>query len=137
MSAFLDTNVILRYLVGDNPEQARRAAETIDSNESLLITDVVLAESAYALTSFYQMGRTMVADSLMELVRRQNITPFALHKDAVLQGLLLCRPSARVSYADAMVWAAARSADTPLVYTFDRRFPAQGIDVRAPGLASS
>jgi len=39
--------------------------------------------------------------------------------------------SARVSFADAMLWAAARSAGAATrVYTLDARFPASGIDVR-------
>lgn len=42
----------------------------------------------------------------------------------------MCRPSGRVSFGDAMVWAAARSAGVEVVYTFDRRFPSVGIEVR-------
>ena len=39
--------------------------------------------------------------------------------------------SARVSFADAMLWAVARSAGAAArVYTLDARFPASGIDVR-------
>jgi predicted nucleic acid-binding protein len=53
-----------------------------------------------------------------------------LDKGAVIQGLLLCRSSKRVSFADAMVWAAARSAGAEAVYSFDERFPAGGIAIR-------
>jgi predicted nucleic acid-binding protein len=117
-------------------DQAERAAATIEGEEDLFATDAVIAESAYVLISVQRMPRTEVVDRLIALVQRQNISTFALDKDAVLQGLLLCRPSARVSFADAMVWAAARSAPDKVVYTFDRRFPTEGIEVRRPGLSS-
>ena len=44
--------------------------------------------------------------------------------------LLLCRPSSKVTVPDALLWAAARDAGQGVVYTFDRRFHAEGIEVR-------
>ena len=46
---------------------------------------------------------------------KKNISPFTLEKSLVLQALLLCRPSGRVSFADAMVWAAGRSSESKVV----------------------
>lgn len=42
-------------------------------------------------------------------------------------GLLMCKASGRVSFGDAMIWAAARSHRVPVVYTVDERFPSEGI----------
>ena len=42
----------------------------------------------------------------------------------------MCRPSGRVSIADAMIWAAARTDRASAIYTFDRRFPGDGIEIR-------
>ena len=50
-------------------------------------------------------------------------------KDLVLEALLLCRPSGRVSLADALVWAAARSQANASVYSPDGRFPDEGVRV--------
>jgi predicted nucleic acid-binding protein len=72
----------------------------------------------------------VVVDHLLTFLQKQNILPFALDKDLVLQALLLCRPSGRVSFADALVWAAARSSDSKLVYSLDERFPEDGVEVR-------
>ena len=98
--------------------------------DDLLITDVVLTETAYVLTSVYQVPREIVVDHLMAFLQKENISPFALDKSLVLQALLLCRPSGRVSFADAMGWAAARSSGSRVVYSLDRRFPGDGIEVR-------
>lgn len=130
MSGFLDTSVVVRYLTGDSPERAEQAARIIDGDDGLLITDVVLAETAHVLRSVYQLPREVVVDHLMALVQKENVALFALNKGTVLQALLLCRPSGRVSIADAMVWAAARSAGESTVYSFDRQFPTAGLQVR-------
>ena len=50
------------------------------------------------------------AEVVSALVRRRNIGVHGLDKDNVIQGLLVCAPSARVSFADAMLSAMARSA---------------------------
>ena len=131
MSGFLDTSVVVRYLTGDPPEMAEQAARIIDGDADLQVTDVVLAETAYVLTSVYQIPRDVVVDHLIDFIQKHNVTPFGLDKGTVIQGLLLCRPSGRVSFADAMVWAAARSAgDRTTVYSFDDRFPTDGVEVR-------
>jgi predicted nucleic acid-binding protein len=130
MAALLDTSVVVRYLLGDPPRLAARAARIIDGELQLLLTDVVIAETAYVLASVYAVPRAKVVDALVDLLQRENVAPFRLDKGAVIQGLLLCRPSARVSFADALLWAAARSGRVEAVYSFDERFPEGGVTVR-------
>jgi predicted nucleic acid-binding protein len=130
MAALLDTSVVVRYLLGDPPRLAARAARIIDGELQLLLTDVVIAETAYVLASVYAVPRAKVVDALVDLLQRENVAPFRLDKGAVIQGLLLCRPSARVSFADALLWAAARSGRVEAVYSFDERFAEGGVTVR-------
>lgn len=130
MSGFLDTSVIVRYLTGEPPQLAEQAAQIIDGEEALKITDMVLVETAYVLTSVYRIPREVVIDHLITFLQKKNITLFSLEKGLVLQALLLCRPSGRVSFADAMVWAAARCAGSRIIYSLDERFPADGIEIR-------
>lgn len=132
MTAFLDTSVIVRYLTGDSPVLAEQAATIIDHVEEIHVSDVALAEAAYVLTSVYRVPRAVVVDHLIALLQKENVTPYGLPKDLVLQGLILCRPSGRVSFADALLWAAARSAPSPVMYSFGRRFPADGLELRPP-----
>ena len=130
MSAFLDTSVVVRYLTGDPPDMAEQAAQILDVEGGLQVTDVVLAETAYVLTTVYRIRRDIVVDHLIDFLQKENIVPFALDKGLVLQALMLCRPSGRISFADAMVWAAARSAKSEVVYSLDERFPEDGLQVR-------
>ncbi|MDQ3387973.1 MAG: PIN domain-containing protein [Gemmatimonadota bacterium] len=134
MSAFVDTSVLIRYLTGDPPEMLDAARRIVDETERLMLTDVVLPETAFVLLSFYAVPREAIVDSLVDLLCKNNIAMHGLDKDVVIQALLLCRPSGRVSFADAMLWAVARSAagsEPATIFSFDQRFPSRGVDVRA------
>lgn len=105
----------------------------IDQEEGLLVTDVVLDETAYVLASVYKVPREAIVDNLILFLQKENIQPFALNKESVLQSLLLCQPSGRVSFADALLWAAAQETSGKVVYSLDERFPTEGIEVRRAG----
>ncbi len=131
MSGFLDTSIIVRYLTGEPPDMADQAASIIDQEADLQITDVALVETAYVLTSVYKVPREVVVDHLIAFLQKENISTFAIDKGLTLQALLMCRSSGRISFADAMVWSAARSSGKATVYSFDERFPSDGVEVRS------
>ena len=76
MSGFLDTSVVVRYLTGDPPDLADRAARIVDGDIDLQIDGVALVEAAYVLSSVYQVPRHSVVDHLVALVQKRNITLF-------------------------------------------------------------
>ncbi len=129
--AFLDTNMVIRYLTGQPREQADRADRIINGVRALLVSDVVLVETAYVLRTQYRVSREAIIDQLIDLVQRENILVYAIDKDLALQGLRMCRPSGRVSVSDAMIWAAARTAGASAIYTFDERFPDDSVELRS------
>lgn len=129
-ASFIDTSVVVRYLTGDPPEMADRAAAVIDSAADLMLSKLVLVETAYVLESFYRVDRDSLTDALSGLVRRRNVELLGLRKDLALEALSLCRDSRRVSYTDAFLWAEARQAGEPSrVYCFDRKFPGRDIEL--------
>jgi predicted nucleic acid-binding protein len=127
---FLDTNVLVRYLTGDPADMAARAGRLIDSDSPFSLSGVVLAETAFVLESVYRRARAEVVDALVALVQRANVVPHGLSRATLVEALLLCRPSRRVSYADALLWAEVRDSTPPVVYSFDLNFPESGIDLR-------
>ncbi len=131
MSGFLDTSMVVRYLTRDVPQMAEQAAEVINGQDSLWVTGVVLAEVDHVLRSVYRLSRETIVEYLLEFVSKQNMNCYGLEKGTVLQALRMCRPSGRISIADAMIWAATRTSGQNIVYSFDRRFPSDGIEVRA------
>jgi predicted nucleic acid-binding protein len=130
VTALLDTGVLIRYLTLDPPAPAARARELIDNSESLLIPSVALAETAFVLTRLYNLERADVVDLLVALLGRTNLRIIDIPNTRAIEGLLLCRASRRVSFADALIWAATRASGVNVVYTFDQRFPASGLDRR-------
>ncbi len=133
MTALVDTSVLVRYLTGDRPALDRAVRDIIDGPASLAVTDLILLETAYVLASQYGRAREAIVDALVEVVMHDNIEVVGIPTDIVLEALALCRPSGRVSIADALVWATARAFgwDT-VVYSLDRRFPSDGIEVVHP-----
>ncbi len=45
----IDTNVLLRYLLNDDPKQSKKASTIIQGSQKVLITDVVLVETIWTL----------------------------------------------------------------------------------------
>ncbi len=66
----IDTNVLLRYLLWDDKEQAERADRLINGMVPVLITDVVLVETLWTLKGkkykLDKTGITKVVDSLFQ-----------------------------------------------------------------------
>jgi predicted nucleic acid-binding protein len=132
MPEFLDASVLLRYLTDSPPAMAEQAERLIESEAELRITETALAETAYVMRRVYGLAREEIVDLLIAFLQRSNILVHGLDKQTTIAALLLCRPSGRVSVGDALIWAAARSAGPSVVYSFDRRFPAEGIELRQP-----
>lgn len=128
---FLDASILVRHLCGEPPEQAARAHALIASGIPLWISEPALLETAYVLESTLGKTRQEVVDALIALVREPNIRVRGIQTATVLRALLYSRPSRRVSYGDALIWAVAHE-DGGEVYTFDRRFPGEGVTVREP-----
>lgn len=68
----VDTNVILRLLVGDNPRQKEQAlkwfGEARRGGKTLTISTVVIAEVVFVLESFYQKERLEIAGIMKDFV---------------------------------------------------------------------
>jgi predicted nucleic acid-binding protein len=127
----LDASFVVRYLMDEPPAMADRATAVIESNQVLAIGAVTLAETAHVLRRIYGRPREQIVDALIELVQRENVVPYGLDRATLVEALRMCRPSGRVSIPDALLWAEARSSGSGVVYTFDRQFPALGIEVRS------
>ena len=64
MSAFIDTNILVRHLTGDPPDMAARASRFLAEERDLLLADLVVAETIYVLESFYEAPRAVIAESI-------------------------------------------------------------------------
>ena len=70
----VDTNVLLRYLLGDDPAQSAKAGKLITGNDVVLVTDVVLVEMLWTLKGKkYQLGKTELSGVVQALFEESNI----------------------------------------------------------------
>jgi predicted nucleic-acid-binding protein len=131
--AFLDTNYVVRYLTDSPPEMAAQAAQVIDGEEPLVLSELVILEAGYVLASVYKASREDIVDGLIGLVQRKNILLPVLPKPRILAALEMCRSSKRYSFTDAFLWAQVlESGPGGRIYTFDGRFPSEGITLLLP-----
>ncbi len=117
MSAFVDTNVLVRHLTGDPPEQAAQATKFLAAADELLLADLVVAAVVYVLESFYEVPRERVA----ELVRAIIAFPTVVVLDpAVLLRALEVYETDRLDFAEAYLVAQAERSGVGVVASFDK-----------------
>lgn len=117
----LDTNVLVRLLVGDDPEQSRRAAalvrKAVARGETLFVSDVVLCEVAWVLASVFGLAREVVASSLRELLE---VDDLAFRDHAAVERAVSAFEAGGGDLADFVIREHARAAGCDAVATFDR-----------------
>ena len=117
MSAFLDTNVLVRHLTGDPADMAARATAYLGSELQLLLTDLVAAETVYVLESFYEAPRDEVAAAVRSLVAFGSIVCV---DPALLLRAIEVYETDRIDFAEAYLVACAESTGVGKVASFDR-----------------
>lgn len=117
MSAFVDTNVLVRHLTGDPPAMAARATAYLENESQLLLTDLIVAETVYVLESFYEVPRTQIAEAMRSLVGFASVVTI---DPALLLRTLEIYETDAVGFADSYLVACAESTGVNRVASFDR-----------------
>ena len=117
MSAFIDTNVLVRHLTGDPPEMAARATAYLSRETELLLTDLVVAETVYVLESFYEVPREQVAESIRSLLAMSSMVAV---DTALLLRSIEVYESDRLDFAEAYLVACAESTGINVIASFDK-----------------
>lgn len=133
--AFVDTDVIIRLLTGDDLAKQRAAVRLFQSVEQgtlrLHAPDTVIADAVYVLASprLYNAPRADVRDMLSTLVR---LPQFAVdNKSAVLRAIDVYADST-LDFGDALIVATTEGADDSTLYSFDHDFSDYAIDRLEP-----
>lgn len=117
LSAFLDTNVLIRHLTGDPPDQARRATRLLRTGKGLILTDLVVAECVYVLRSVYRVDIATIAMMLRAAFALQSIEVPAL---PILTRALELLEDGKLSFVDSYLVACAEQSGVGAVASFDR-----------------
>jgi uncharacterized protein len=121
---FLDTDVILRHVLSDNPDQSPKATEYLRQiaagNRSVLISDLVVFESVFTLEKFYRMPRQAIREALLPLLSLSGIALANKQNYHAVFDHYVHRHS--LSFADCFHVELVRRLDPPQIVSFDRVF---------------
>ncbi len=116
----LDSNVLLRFVVGDDPEQARAAREVmagLTTKEPGFISLVTLVEFAGVLARGYRRSPEQVLDHVEDLLASAELE----FEDGETVWRALAQARAGADLADAIVADTAETFGCTETVTFDRR----------------
>lgn len=120
MPEIIDTNVLVRFFVGDVPFQQKQAAEWFRQAEKgkkeIMVSALVVAETIFVLESFYRKKRQEIADAIeLFLSQRWLAVP---ERDVLLFTLGFYRKKKHFVDCYLAAWALINHAD---ILTFDKK----------------
>lgn len=117
----LDTNVLVRYLVEDEPrEQCERAARlvesAVDQGRALFVSHVVAYETVWVLESAYGVEHRDIAEILSKLLETRHVH---LQDRALVRRALRAYRDVAGDFADYLIREIAHDAGCDAIATFD------------------
>ena len=117
----LDTNVLIRYLTHDDPDQSKKASTIIEEaatkGEKLLIHPVVLCELVWVLETAYDYGRSEVAATLDRILRTAQ---FEISDKETVWSAWADYRSGKADFADYLIGRANGRLGAAHTVTFDQ-----------------
>jgi len=125
----IDTNVLVRYLVQDDPTQSRRATAFFESerNATFFLSTVVLCETVWVLSFAYGYRRAQIVAVLRQILRTAQ---FVVEAPESARRALERYEQGHGDFADFSILESCRAVGCETVATFDRKLQ------RTPGFSS-
>ena len=111
----IDTNVLVRLLVSDNPAHSK-ASQKLFASEDIFIPDTVLLETEWVLRAAFSLSPTDVCTAFRRICGLQNVTL----NDGQLVAQVIDWHEAGFDFADAFHLALSNEQDA--LKTFDANF---------------
>jgi predicted nucleic-acid-binding protein len=116
----LDTTILIRFFVKDDPEQTRLALNLIYSlspEEPGWVGLAVILELVWVMNRTYRVDRVQVIRVLDTLLSSQDIV---VEQSNVVRHALQLHRSVKAGFPDCLIAASARAAGCARTVTFDR-----------------
>ena len=112
----IDTNVLVRLLVRDDPVQVAAAEDFVTPGAR--VSHVVLVETIWVLDSVYGAGHRPIASAIEMLLDHRDLA--VQDPDVVAAALVHFRKRAKLDFSDCLLLETARKAGHLPLGTFDR-----------------
>jgi uncharacterized protein len=132
---FVDTNVFLRHLVVDLPDQSPYATELLlaieQGEEQVLTSQVVVLEVVFTLQKFYRLSLAEIRDQFLPIIMLPGIR---LSQKDFLEPAFDLAIAKNIDFQDAFNVIIMNSLDASEIYSWDRHFDrVEGITRIEPG----
>jgi len=120
---FVDTNIFLRFLVNDIPQQAD-ACETIfkkavAGEEAVYTTDMVIAEIVWVLESYYKLPRSEIRTKVEKILNTPGLA--CDNSQAIIHALALYDDKG-IDYVDAYNACILQAKGIDEIYSYDKHY---------------
>jgi len=116
----VDTNVLVRYLVQDDPIQGRKAAAFIEAaaaaGNQILIGNIVLCELVWVLDSAYSYAKPEITACIDKLLQTNT---FQLEDKDIVRAALEDYRNAKLDFADCLLGRLHKAFGCETTVTFD------------------
>jgi predicted nucleic acid-binding protein len=113
---FVDTNIILRYLLGDPDSIAIQ--KILNGKNTLIVSDIVIAEVVWTLSRFYKWQKEKIIEFLVVLLKNPNIE----FNESIIFPSFNTFLKCNVKYTDAYISELMRNENIKEIYSFDHDF---------------
>ncbi len=122
---YIDTDVLIRYITGDDAAKQASAAALLTQVEqgqlSVAAPDTVIADAVHVLSSprLYHKDRATIATLLIPLVR---LSKFKVKNKRIVLRALALYGLVNLDFGDVMIVAAMQLDKSASLYSYDRGF---------------
>ena len=117
----IDTNIIIRSLIGDDAAQyeaASRLLGNLTPQDPGYLCREVMIELVWVLERVYKLPRSTIGSAILELIASADLI---VENDGAMTHAAYRYMQGGVDFADLMILAAAQQAGGAQLYTFDRK----------------
>jgi predicted nucleic-acid-binding protein len=118
----LDTNILVRHLVQDDPVQSQKATalieERLTEGNPGFISTVVMVETAWVLERSYALADHEIAGAIERILQ---IEVLVVENESDIFTAMMAVREGRGSFADALIGAINAQAGCSRTVTFDRK----------------